>query len=201
MSPGFSSFLARYHSVGSQKADGYGKTFFSGLLPHEKQQAFDMLADEARADPNAAEWLFLLDPQRAEATCLQILGEQTDRRFTAPFILLFQLWKHTGEGKYQQEMIDHYAEYGDAQRPLAVEYIAKTTNTAQLADFLKSVVLLDANETAVARASYHLLRLHGVPSSTDEERLKFRAYLASLKASSVQVKRTTFSELERAFPV
>ncbi|MCW7536726.1 hypothetical protein OOT46_02510 [Aquabacterium sp. A7-Y] len=183
MTPAFANFLKQYNATGSEKADGYSVDHFDGMSEQEKQQAFAMLSEQADVDPESAQWLFYLDPSKAKDACEGLVRQKKSNPYAASFILLFYLAKYTADVQYQRQMIEGYATYAELHKHLAVEYIGRTQTTPGQIEFLKAVTLTEANEKAVARAAFNLLRACAVPSSTDAEKIQFQAYLDSLKGS------------------
>lgn len=198
MSAAFDEFLRQHTASGSEKADGYSKAAFEGLSDEEMKQAFDLLEKEL---PYSVEWLFFLDPIRAKRVAENEEATSRKNSYYPTFILQRELLKQTGDLTYQQHMFEDYPHYADHIKPQAVDSLGKTPVSPDLAKILQSIVLTEVNEKAVARAAFHLVRIHSVPTQTEDERNKFWRLVANLKSDSALTKANTFKTLDTVYPI
>jgi hypothetical protein len=201
MTVAFEKFRQQYYSTGREKADGYTKSHFVGLSDKEKVKAFDMLAKELGANPDAVEWLFYLNQSKAEQFCLDYIQKDISKDKSGYFVLYYHLYKNSGDLKYQSNFINDFNSYPDYQKGVALEYLSRTKPTIELLNFLKSIISSRSDEGTADRAAYHLLRMHKVPGSTTEEQKIFFKFFDSLKNSEPSTRDTAIKEIERLFPI
>ena len=195
MSAAWDRFERQLHTTGREKADGYSAAHFEGLTAEERARAFDLLRQEARVDPTVAEWLFHLDPTRAEAACLDLIDqERGDPQFPA-FVVERALCEHTGDLRYQQRMIDRYPGLPADQKLRALEHLGRTPATTPLRRHLEGVLLHETDQDLLASAAYHLLRAHGQPYTTDADKARFRDLLVRLSDPSLPTRQQTLRTL------
>jgi hypothetical protein len=198
MSLAFDNFLRQYNATGSEKADGYSRDAFEGLTDPEKDTVFNMLEKEL---PYSAEWLFFLDPQKALAVCEKTESSWRGDGYKHVFVLQSELLRHTGDLKYQKHMIEDYFKYSERLRAQVADSLGRTPVSAQLIDSLRSIISVETNENAIARASFHLVKLHGVPAKTEEEKNKFWRYVADLRSESDDKKAYAMKDLARNYQI
>ncbi|RAM61757.1 hypothetical protein [Herbaspirillum rubrisubalbicans] len=195
MSTTFNNFIKQYHRSGSEKADGYDKSSFIRLADHEKKSVFEMLVSELPWI-GAIEGLFLLDPVRALEICkkeeekLRIAG-------SAAYMLQPFLVKYSGDLIYQRHLIEDYSGYYDDLKPKVVDAVSRTPITTDSIEFFKSVVLTEANTSAVARASRHLLDALRLPHDEDEDKARYQQLLVDLRSENIQTKLRCLEKINR----
>ena len=193
MTLAFDTFMKQYQMTGSEKADGYSRDAFIGLDEHEKEEVFKLLTTEL---PWSAEWLFLLDPERASAVAKEREKEMRVNPYQDTYMLQRQLTKYTGDLNYQKHMIEDYASYPDSSKPYVVDAIDGTpVNEAQL-DFFKQVILVEVNTSAVARASRHLLDAKKIPRISETDKKNYSRILSELRSDSVQIRKKAIAEID-----
>ena len=184
MSEAWDRFDRQLQATGREKADGYSAAHFQGMTAEEKGRAFDLLRQEARIDPTVAEWLFHLEPARAEAACRDLLAqEQANPHFSA-FVVEHALCKHTQDLRYQQRMIDGYPRVPDDQKPRALERLGHTPASPALRAFFHDLLLAETDPELLASAAYQVLLAHELPYASEGDKTRFRDLLSRLSSPS-----------------
>lgn len=194
MTLAFDTFMKQHNMTGSEKADGYSKDSFVGLESHEKETVFQLLSKEL---PWSVEWLFYLDPAKA----LVVAKKEEEKLRGDPFQHVYMLQQHiaqnTGDLLYQKRMIEDYPHYTDNLKPLVVDAISRTPVNKAVIDFFKQVILVEANPSAVARASRHVLKAVKVPRTNEIEERKFSRMVSELRSEEMHTKLRAIAEVER----
>jgi len=194
MTLAFEKFMKQYEMTGSEKADGYSRDALTGLDNHEKETVFQLLIKEL---PWSVEWLFFLDPVRA----LDAVKKEEERLRGDPYkhvyMLQQQIVKKSGDLLYQKRMIEDYPNYIESLKPLVVDAVGNTPTNALVLEFLKQLVLVETNPSAVARASRHLLNAVKLPRSNELEEKKFSRLMDELRSDNTQAKRRAIREVEK----
>lgn len=194
MTAAFDLFMKEHNMTGSEKADGYSEAALTGLSEPEKQIAFDLLLKEL---PWSTKWLFILDAQKAAPVARKEEAELRDKNGLPVYLLQQQLVKYTGELIYQQHMIEDYAKYRDKVRPLVVDAVDRTpTNQAKI-DFFKHVLLIEVNDSAVARAARHLLDAINFPKTIDVDKEKYERLIGELRSDDSRAKAKALDEINK----
>lgn len=194
MTLAFEKFMKQYKMTGREKADGYSQDVFVGLDESEKKRVFELLVAEL---PWGIEWLFFLEPEKALVVAKEREAEVRGRPYADAYMFQQKIVKYTGDLIYQRHMIDDYPGYTESVRPLVVDAIHRTPQNANTIAFFKKVILTEVNDSAVARASRHLLDALKVPQATETEKENYRAMVADLRSNDTQTKLRTFSRLEK----
>ncbi|WP_198117183.1 hypothetical protein [Massilia rhizosphaerae] len=194
MSLAFEKFIKQYNATGSEKADGYSPDVFVGLDEVEKEKVFDLLVTEL---PWGIEWLFFLDSQKALEIAKERESKLRGNPYAGAYVFQQQIVKYSGDLLYQRHMIDDYPGYPENIRPLVVDAMHRTPDNENTIAFYKNVILAEANSSAVARASRHLLDALKVPRATDAEKEIYRGLVAELRKDDAQAKLRAFARLEK----
>ena len=167
MTAAFEKFVRQYKMTGTEKADGYSPDVFVGLDGYEKEQVFKLLTTEL---PWSVEWLFRLNPEKALAVVKDEEERLRGNRYVHVYMLQQQLVKYTGDILYQRHMIEDYPNYVEDLKPHVIDAVGCTPANAAAIEFFKRVILVEANTSAVARASRNLLNAIKFPRSSEEEK-------------------------------
>lgn len=185
MTQAFDTFIAQHNLTSSEKADGYSLDAFIGLSAEEKPIVFELLTKEL---PWSARWLFFLDKDRALATTIEEESELRKRKYGGAYMLQQEIIKYSGDLRFQQHMIEDYSNYDDDEKPRLVDAVNRTpTNQATIA-FFKSVILTETVQSAVARASRHLLNSLDIPRASGEEEQNYRHLVEELRSEDLNRK-------------
>ncbi|MYM73115.1 hypothetical protein GTP56_13040 [Duganella sp. FT134W] len=192
MTASIDEFLRQHRATGSEKADGYSPDAFAKLTDQEREIVFTRLANEL---PWSAQWMFLVDAVRAAA--LLKAEEQAMRGdpYGDVFMIQENLVTHTGDLLYQKHMIEDYPNYIEKKRPLVVDAVHRTPTNADTIRFFKRVILVEANSSAVVRASRHLLDSLGLPRATEPDKKHYDALLSNLRSDDSQLKQQTLVQI------
>ena len=192
MTASFDLFMREHGATGSDKADGYSPDAFIGLSEREREIAFDLLLTEL---PWSTKWLFVLDAEKAAVVAKEKEATLREKEGEDVYMLQQQLVKYTGDLVYQEHMIEDYQKYRNNARPLVVDAVDRTpTNQAKI-DFFKQVLLVEVNESALARAARHLLDAVNFPRVTDAEKASYSRLVTDLRSDSTPAKEKAFREI------
>lgn len=194
MTLAFEKFMKQHEKTGSEKADGYSDDAFLGLAEHEKNIVFSLLLKEL---PWSAEWLFLVDEERAVAELVEKERQLRGDGYEHVYLIQRSLLKHTGNADYQKHMIEDYPFYINRLKPLVVESIGRTPVNKELIEFLKKVILAEADGSAVARASRHLLGVLKFPNNSEIEAVNYKQLDKDLRGENTQAKQRALVKLEK----
>ncbi|MYM73113.1 hypothetical protein GTP56_13030 [Duganella sp. FT134W] len=191
MSAAFDEFMRQQRMTGSEKADGYSPNVFVGLSEEEKPIVLSLLLREL---PWSAEWIWVVAPDNAEI----ILREWIDARRGDPYrhvyMALQSLVRHTGDLRYQQQMIEDYPSYHDDLKHQVVDAIHYTPVNVETINLFKHVVLEDADADARFSAAYSLLDSLQVRQNAEYERL-----LGHLRSEDLQLRAAALAQLDQQF--
>lgn len=194
MTLAFQKFMRQHEKTGSEKADGYSDDVFSGLAEEEKNIAFSILLKEL---PWSSEWIFLLDKERAVRALVekerQLRGDGNEH----VYLIQQNLVKYTGNLEYQKRMIEDYPVYLNRLKPLVVDSINRTPINKATIEFFKEVILVEADASAVARASRHLLSAVKFPNNNDIEMASYKQLEKELRSENGQVKQRALAKLRK----
>lgn len=179
--------------TGSEKADGYSRDVFVGLEASEVEIVIDLLAKEL---PWSVEWLFFLDPKRALNKAKDEEKRLRRNGYSPVYQLQQKIIEYSGEMEYQKHMIEDYPSYIDRLRPMVIDSIAATPLTENTINFFKEVILVEANDTAVTRASRHLLDAFNIPHETESEKQEYFLLLDGLRSENFEVKKKMIDTLD-----
>jgi hypothetical protein len=197
-SEAWTRFERQLRATGREKADGYSAAHFAGMTDEEKQRAFDLLEQEARVDPSSAEWLFHLDPRRAEAAGLAQLAQPGTSPYRS-FILAHAIGHNSRDPhlqqRMQQQMIASYPQLPADTRLRALLRLGSTPPTNALRAFLEGVLLGESDPDLLGGAAHQLLRAHGVPYATEADKTRFRELLSRLSDPSPAARRQALRTL------
>ncbi len=193
MTLAFETFMKLYKMTGSEKADGYSRDAFIGLEEHEKSEVFKLLVTEL---PWSAEWIFFLDPEKASVVAKENEKELRGDPYANVYLLQQQLVKYSGDIIYQKHMIEDYPNYIDRLKPYVVDSIGRTPSNEAKVAFLKQVILVETNESAVASASCHLLNAVKFPRTNEADERNYTRLMSELRSDSTQVKQRAIAEVE-----
>jgi hypothetical protein len=185
MTAAFDKFMEQYNKTGSEKADGYSRSAFDGLSEEEKEVVFKLLESEL---PFSAEWLFYVN---AEKAVIVVKAEEERLRgnpYEQVFLLQENMVKYTGDLAYQDHMMEDFPSYIDRLKPLVVDSIGRTPATDATNSFLKKIIMVETNTSAVARATRQFLIAKNVPNNTEEEGEKFASLMRELRNDDSQIK-------------
>jgi hypothetical protein len=185
MTAAFDKFMEQYNKTGSEKADGYSRSAFDGLSEEEKEVVFKLLESEL---PFSAEWLFYVN---AEKAVIVVKAEEERLRgnpYEQVFLLQENMVKYTGDLAYQDHMMEDFPSYIDRLKPLVVDSIGRTPATDATNSFLKKIIMVETNTSAVARAARQFLIAKNVPNNTEEEGEKFASLMRELRNDDSQIK-------------
>lgn len=194
MTLAFEKFMRQHEKTGGEKADGYSDDVFLGLAEHEKNVVFSILLKEL---PWSAEWIFLVDRERAVAALAEKESELRGNGHEHVYLIQQNLVKNTGNLEYQKHMFEDYAVYVNRLKPLVVDSIGRTPVNKELIDFLKEVILVETDVSAVARASRHLLRVLKFPNNSDIETANYKQLDTELRGENTQAKQKALLKLEK----
>lgn len=193
MTLAFETFMKQHNSVGSEKADGYGRNAFVGLDAHEKEVVFNLLLTEL---PWSAEWLFRLDSKKALIAAKEKEEKLRGNPYEDVFILQEQIVKYSGDLLYQKHMVEDYFNYMDSSKPLVIDSISRTPTNEDVLSFFKQIIMVEADASAVARASRHLLNAMKIPCDTDEEEKIYNRLITALRSEDIKIKKKAIAEVE-----
>lgn len=179
MSLSFNDFLVEYKVAGSEKADGYSRSSFTGLSEAEREIVFDLLVSEL---PWQIKWLFFLDPKKAAFISRQKEAEQRGDRFAHVYMFQEQLVNQCGELIYQKHMIDDYKNYVDYLKPSVLRAIVCTPTNSSTINLFKEVILAEVDKKLVAIASNYFLESKGFSRNTDENKILYNRLLSDLES-------------------
>lgn len=194
MTVAFEKFMMQHNQTGSAKADGYSDDVFVGLAEDEKSVVFNLLLKEL---PWSAEWIFLVDRKKAAMAVEEKENELRGNGYEHVYLLQEQLIKYTGDLKYQEHMIEDYPVYIKRIRPLVVDSLGRTPANQKMISFLKEVILVEADASAVARASRHLLGAIEFPKSNDSQMADYRQLEKELRAEDPKIKQRALAKIEK----
>jgi hypothetical protein len=194
MTSAFEKLKKQHAMTGSEKADGYSYDVFLGLDEDEKEAVFNLLVREL---PWSAEWLFHLDLERALPIAKALEKELRGTYYSHAFMLQPLLVKYTGELIYQRHMIEDYSTCDDSLKQQVVWALRNTPANDATIKFFKEVILVDANECAVASASNSLLYALEFPKSSEEDKQNYRRLIGDLRSDSAEAKNKAIAELEK----
>ncbi|MBQ5946157.1 hypothetical protein [Massilia sp. ST3] len=194
MTLAFEKFMRQYQATGSEKADGYSRDAFIELDDSEKEVVFKLLESEL---PFSIEWLFFLDVKRALAVAKEEEEKTRGNGYQHVYILQEQLVKHSGDLIYQKRMIEDYPGYVDSLKPLVIDAIGRTPANKAVVDFFKQIVLVEVNDSAVARAARKLLMALKVPRSNEIEERNYLQLLSELRNNNIKIKMKAIAQIER----
>lgn len=202
MSIAFENFNVQYNSTGRQKADGYDESHFDGMTESEKKHAFNMLLRELGASQNSTEWLFKLDPKRAEEESLKYLEKTKDSTVSGEFVIYYYLYKYSNNKNFQLKLIERFPEYPDYQKKHSLRYIGSTSPCLEISDFFKEILSGKYDdESLLWPAAEQYLRVHRVPNETNDEQVVFREYLNQLIEQGSSIKDKVIQDVENKFPL
>lgn len=187
MSHAYDEFLVQYKMTGSEKADGYSHSAFTGLSAEEKEMVFDLLISEL---PWEIKWLFFLNPEKAAIIAREKEAEQRGDRFTHVYMFQEQLVNQCRELVYQKHMIDDYKDYVDYLKPSVLRAIIRTPMNGSSINLFKQVILMEADQKLVAIASNYFLESTGFSRDTDVDRILYSRLLSDLESKDVARKAT-----------
>jgi hypothetical protein len=196
MTAAFQSFMKQYHATGSEKADGYSRDVFVGLDELEKEQVFKLLTTEL---PFSAEWLFLVDAAKATSIVKQEEQKMRGDGYRHTYMLQEQLIRHTGDPVYQQHMIEDYPAYIDDLKPLVIDAIGRSPANDAVLGFLKQVILVETDESAVARAARRFLIAANVPRDTEAQEARYRHLMEQLRSDNPRFKLRAIDQIEQSY--
>jgi hypothetical protein len=202
MTSSFDRFLRQYKAQGREKADGYAASHFNGLTDEEKDRAFELLAKEAEDVPETAtEWLFYLDPQRAQQVTLDQIAKRKADPYGKNYVRQFELLKYTRDLQYQREMLDEYPRIDAFYKADALHLIRITPETADLEAFLRDLLLTETDPAAIAAAAVGFLDIHHVPENAPSAKPQQNGYFARLKNPSPQTRADAIREIQQQYPL
>jgi hypothetical protein len=194
MTAAFEKFMKQYKMTGSEKADGYSRDAFIGLDEREKEAVFELLVTEL---PWEVEWLFFLNPEKALVVAKNLEEKLRGNMYGRTFMLQEQLVRYTGDLLYQKHMIEDYPTYAESLRPLVVDSIGRTPTNEATIGFFKQVIMVDADASAVDRASRRLLESMKVPRATAADEDTYRRLVGELRSDKVQVKLNAIARIDK----
>jgi hypothetical protein len=156
-SDGFDRFLKQLNSSGREKGEGFDASHFEGFSDDERNKAAQLLRDALfNGDNTAAHGLVLLD----RGTARPILDEAL-RKFSGDdwysLRVVKELWKLTGEIRYQDLMISVLDQPDEILRQRALVGLQDTPHNARLMAALERIVLNDPIKTLRFLAANQLL--------------------------------------------
>lgn len=187
MTLAFDTFMEEFNMTGSEKADGYSRSAFTGLSEAEREIVFDLLVSEL---PWQIKWLFFLDPKKAAVIARKKEAEQRGDRFSHVYMFQEQLVNQCGELVYQKHMIDDYNNYADYLKPSVLRAIVLTPTNSSNINFFKEVILVEADKKLVATASNYFLESTGFSRDTDENKVLYNRLLSDLESEDTARKVT-----------
>jgi len=194
MTSAFEEFMRQHRMTGSEKADGYSPEVFVGLSESEKEIVFKALESEL---PWSAKWLFELDKDRALTVLKNLEEKLRGDPYEDVYMMQFQLVKHGGDLCYQKHMIEDYFNYPENSKFRVLNSIANTPVTDELRNFLKKVILVEANDDAVTTASIYLLKSVGLKKTTKQEKEKYDRLMDRLCDDKIEIKNAALANVER----
>lgn len=194
MTLAFEKFMQQHRETGSAKADGYSDDVFIGLEKDERNVVFDLLVKEL---PWAAEWLVLVDREKALKILMQKEKELRGNGYEHTYMIQQQIVKCTGDIEYQKHMIEDYSIYISRIKPLVIDSIGRTPINQDVINFLKKVILVEIDASAVARASRNLLTAVRFPNDSDAETGLFRKVENELRSDDDKIKQRALAKVSK----
>ena len=194
MTAAFEKFMRQYKMTGSEKADGYSSDVFVGLDQEEKEEVFNLLVTEL---PFSAEWLFFLNKKKALIIVKEEEKKLRGNGYEHVYMLQEELVKYSQEMLYQNHMIEDYPGYIDSLRPLVVDSVGRTPPNTVTLNFLKQVILTEANEDAVARAARKLLMVIKFPRDTENYDKYYKRLISELRSADTQIKLQALNQIAK----
>lgn len=179
MTLAFDIFMEEFNMTGSEKADGYSRSAFTGLSEAEREIVFDLLVSEL---PWQIKWLFFLDPKKAAFISRQKEAEQRGDRFAHVYMFQEQLVNQCGELVYQKHMINDYKNYVDYLKPSVLRAIVCTPTNSWTINLFKEVILVEVDKKLVVIASDYFLESTGFSRDIDENRILYNRLFSDLES-------------------
>lgn len=194
MTAAYDEFIREYNMTGSEKADGYSRSVFIGLEPHEKEEVFNLLLTEL---PLSAKWLFFLDSEKA----IPIVKEEEKMwrgdKYKRVYMLQENLVEYTGDLIYQAHMIEDYPHYVDYLKPLVIDSIGRTPASIKSISFLQQVIMTETDKDAIARATRRILAVMNISRVTDLEKKIYDNLERELRSDDADGKLRIFAKMKQ----
>ncbi len=189
MTRAFDIFMHQYNMTGGEKADGYSRAAFTGLVSDEQEEVFRLLMREI---PFSVEWMFFLNADRALAIAKQYEAKWRGDGSRHVYILQQQIVAYSGDLLYQQRMIEDYPHYLEHLRAQVIDAVHRTPSNAATKDFFQQVVLTEQDDDAAVRACRHLLNDAGFYGNNDS----YGRLLTALRNDNVATRLAALSEIK-----
>jgi hypothetical protein len=195
-SDGFNRFLKQLNASGREKGEGFDSSHFEGFSDDERQKAAQLLRDALlNGDNTAAHGLVLLDPETARP----ILDESL-RKFSGDdwysLRVVKELWKLTGETRYQDLMIAILDQPDELLRQSALVGLQATPHNARVMTALERIVLNDPIETLRFLAARQLLYGLGLIKDSGDVEHSYIRTARELSDNNRDVREKALSELK-----
>jgi hypothetical protein len=195
-SDGFNRFLKQLNASGREKGEGFDSSHFEGFSDDERQKAAQLLRDALlNGDNTAAHGFVLLDP----GTARPILDESL-RKFSGDdwysLRVVKELWKLTGETRYQDLMIAILDQPDELLRQSALVGLQATPHNARVMMALERIVLNDPIETLRFLAARQLLYGLGLIMDSGDVEHSYIRTARELSDKNRDVREKALSELK-----
>ena len=191
----FEKFIKQYNSIGSQKSDGYDKSFFDGMTDLEKEKAFEMLVQELIA-PGVIEWLYYLDLAKTKKSLINYISNLKKNEMDGVHRLYAFMFKQTGDKKYQDLLIDNYPNYPDREKRQAIWLIhaSKPERAKEIALYI-GIIKSSIRTKGLSTAADFFLRINGFTLDTEEEKKEFYRLRKDLESSDPALKEIAINNI------
>lgn len=192
----YNRFLQQLNARGREKADGFDRSHFRGLSADERVEAARLLREALfKGDDTAAVGLVLLDSAAAKEPLEEAL--QTEGKGPLYTLTLAkELWKLTGESRYQEMMIDLLRHPDRIIRRRALGGLEATPHNDRVMAEIKHLVINDPDQTIRYRAANHLLYGLGLIPNFHDVFASYQQILQNLSDENKEVREKALSELD-----
>ncbi|QJD89341.1 hypothetical protein HH213_03990 [Duganella dendranthematis] len=191
MTAAFDEFMRQHRMTGSEKADGYSPSVFVDLSEEEKPIVLSLLLQEL---PWSADWIWVVAPDKAEIVLKEWIEARRGDPYRHVYMAQQSLVRHTGDLRYQQQMVEDYPGYHDEMKHRVVDAIHYTPVNVETIAFFKYVVLEDADADARFAAAFSVLDSLQVPDTAEYEQL-----LGHLRSEDVELRAAALAQLDQQF--
>lgn len=165
----------------SERLHGLDESYFLGLAPIEKIQAWNFISSSSTLSDERISGLFLLDPDRAieffKKICLSPIEESdfpAERRAfeRARLALLYYINLVEPNAEYMNQMCNFSSSKFEEIRIMFATSVPEKVTTPEIIGALKSMIFTETDEMAVSSAVMKFMAIYGMEFDADNEDYK-----------------------------
>lgn len=165
----------------SERLHGLDESYFLGLTPIEKSQAWNFISSSARLSDERISGLFLLDPDRAieffKKVCLDPIEDSNfpaERRAfeRARLALLYYINLVDPDIEHMNQMCSFSSSKFEEIRIIFATSVPEKVTTPEILNALKIMIFTEADEMAVSSAVMKYMAIYGMQFDADNEDYK-----------------------------